>query len=169
MMPPRTTGRPEMPNGYGISAGGDYLVWQQVRKRLVAAIHYWMATTRPDGRPHAVPRWGVWIDDKLWYDGSPVTRHARNLETNPETVLHLESGSEATIVEGMAIPSKPLDNTDGERISAEFRRKYADLGYSPGPTAWSGDDAGGLLVFTPRMALAWTDFPRDATRFSFEG
>ncbi|MEI6136703.1 MAG: pyridoxamine 5'-phosphate oxidase family protein [Chloroflexota bacterium] len=31
--------------------------------RLRTAMNYWIATTRPDGRPHAAPVWGVWLDD----------------------------------------------------------------------------------------------------------
>ncbi len=52
--------RPEMPEGYGVPDSSDGLLdWSDVEARLLAAPQYWMATTRPDGRPHVVPRWGV--------------------------------------------------------------------------------------------------------------
>ena len=40
-----------------------------------------------------VPRWGAWLDDRLYYDGSPATRHVQNIHTNPAVTLHLEDGS----------------------------------------------------------------------------
>jgi hypothetical protein len=55
----------------------------------------------------------------------------------------------------------------GARIAAAISKKYGAQGYSPEPDAWEGADSGGLLMFTPLKALAWFDFPRDVTRFSF--
>ena len=126
-----------------------------------------MATTRPDGRPHVVPRWGAWLDDKLWYDGSPETIHVRNLAQNPACVLHLEDGWQTVIVEGHAAPAQPPGVDFGARIAEAFSAKYGDRGYAPEPDAWEGDDAGGLVTFTPTKAMAWFDFPTDMTRFTF--
>ncbi|HET9518589.1 MAG TPA: pyridoxamine 5'-phosphate oxidase family protein, partial [Actinoplanes sp.] len=88
--------RPTMPAGYGLPTTEDgLLAWPAVAAKLVSATAYWLATVRPDGTPHVVPRWGVWLDNRFWYDGAPTTRHARNLAGNPACVLHLESGTEA--------------------------------------------------------------------------
>ena len=158
-----------MPDGYGIPDEVDgTLSWTQVRDRLVAATHYWLATVRPDGRPHVVPRWGVWLDDRFWYDGAPTTVHARNLVHNPACSLHLEDGAQAVVVEGSSQPARAPADDLGARLSAAFA-KYHDLGYSPGQDAWAGEDGGGLRVLTPRTALAWFAFPADATRFRFPG
>lgn len=32
-----------------------------------------------------------------------------------------------------------------------------------------GGEAGGLLIFAPAKALAWSDFPTDMTHFRFGG
>jgi hypothetical protein len=158
-----------MPDGYGIPEDADgLLTWEHVERRLRDATEYWMATTRPDGRPHVVPRWGVWVDGAFHYDGSPTTRHAQNLRTNASTVLHLESGTDVVILEGSSRPAEPVDSAAlGQRLSAEFARKYGEKGYRPGPDSWSGADAGGLSIFRPAKALAWTQFPTDCTRFTF--
>jgi hypothetical protein len=160
--------RPRMPDGYGAPAHDDGLLpWDAVEARLRDARVYWMATTRPDGRPHVVPRWGVWVGDHLYYDGAPTTRHALNLRTNPHCALHLEDGTRAAILEGTSGPADAPGPDLGARISAEMHRKYAEDGYRPPPDAWEGEDAGGLCVFTPHKGLAWHSFPTDVTRFHF--
>lgn len=163
---PRTD-RPVFPDGYGLPADADGLLsWTDVEARLVTATVYWLATVRPDGTPHVVPRWGVWLDGAFWYDGAPTTRHARNVGANPACSLHLESGTEAVIVDGASAPARAPAETQGVRLAAAFG-KYHDLGYRPGADSWDRQDGGGLRVLTPRRALAWFTFPTDATRFRF--
>lgn len=160
--------RPQMPDGYGVPTIPDGLLeWSHVEARLVASPQYWMATTRRDGRPHVVPRWGVWVDGRLWYDGAPTTVHVRNLDENPSCSLHLEDGWKAVIVDGTSTPAAPPGLDLGARLSAAFADKYSERGYEPAPDAWEGPGAGGLLVFTPTKAVAWFDFPNDVTRFRF--
>jgi hypothetical protein len=157
-----------MPDGYGVPETSDELLeWSDVQARLTAASQYWMATTRPDGRPHVVPRWGVWVDDRFWYDGAPTTVHARNLVRSPVCTLHLEDGWKAVIVDGMSQPAEPPGVSFGTRLAAGFADKYSDRGYEPRPDAWEGPQAGGLRVFTPAKVVAWFDFPTDVTRFRF--
>jgi len=164
----RVTGRPEMPDGYGVVESGPIMEWDIVEGRLVASVNYWLSTTRPDGRPHVVPRWGVWVDQRFFYDGSPMTRHAKNLAGNPHCALHLEDGTAVTIVEGIASVPDSVAGELGVRLSDEYKRKYAAIGYAPEPDAWSEEGAGGLHVLTPRSAIAWSQFPTDLTRFEFD-
>lgn len=166
--PSQSRDRPEMPEGYGVPDSDDGLIeWSAVEARLVAAPQYWMATTRSDGRPHVVPRWGVWVDGRLWYDGSPTTVHVRNLGHNPACTLHLEDGWQAVIVDGRSQPATAPGPDLGGRLATAFAGKYADRDYEPAPDAWEGPDASGLVVFTPVKAVAWFDFPTDVTRFRF--
>lgn len=166
--PEPVSDRPHMPDGYGVPETVDGLLpWATVEQALVESLHYWLSTVRPDGRPHVVPRWGVWMRRAFWYDGSPDTIHARNLRVNPEVVLTLESGEHAVILEGSAAPSAPVGGALGQALSERFVAKYGPRGYAPAPDAWSGEGAGGLVVFRPHKALAWFQFPRDVTRFRF--
>lgn len=159
--------RPTFPDGYGLPATDEGLLdWSPVEERLVASKHYWLATVRPDGRPHSIPRWGVWLDDRFYYDGSPETRHARNAEANPACTLTLEDGLRPVILEGTSVATRADAGGLGARLSAAFT-KYHDDGYSPAADAWEGEQGGGLRVFTPTTAMAWTTFPTDATRFVF--
>lgn len=155
-----------MPDGYGVDQATHFVEWADVESRLRESPSYWLATTRPDGRPHVVPRWGVWLDGAFWYDGSPETLHVRNLERNPACTLHLESGMEVTIVEGRSIRPDPITGELGERLAEEYARKYGP-DYTPEPDSWSDEIAGGMRTIAPQRVLTWTDFPKDLTRFTF--
>ena len=155
-----------MPAGYGVEQADAYVAWEAIESWLRTSRHYWVATTRADGRPHVVPRWGVWLDGRFWYDGSPDTLHVRNLERDPRCALHLESGERATIVEGESHRSEPIEGELGERLASEFADKYGPE-YTPAPDAWSDEIAGGMRTIIPAKVLAWTQFPKDLTRYIF--
>src|SRR5687768_7996686 len=89
----------DLPKDYGTPK--KLLAWSDVSARIEKSFAYWLATTRPDGRPHVMPRDGIWLDNVLYYGGSPKTVHNRNLEKNPNVVMHLEDAQGATIVEGV--------------------------------------------------------------------
>jgi nitroimidazol reductase NimA-like FMN-containing flavoprotein (pyridoxamine 5'-phosphate oxidase superfamily) len=155
-----------MPDGYGLPESTDGLLsWGDVEPRLIASKNYWLATVRPDGTPHSVPRWGVWVDGRFYYDGAPTTRHVRNVEKNPACTLTLESGTEVVIVEGVSTATSADPAELGARLAAAFE-KYAPE-YAPTADSWAGEGGGGLRVITPRRALAWFAFPTDCTRFVF--
>jgi nitroimidazol reductase NimA-like FMN-containing flavoprotein (pyridoxamine 5'-phosphate oxidase superfamily) len=155
--------RPTFPKGY-VEHPTAMLTWDQVVSRLADAQNYWLCTVRPDGRPHAVPKWGVWVEQKLYFDGSPETRHARNIVKNPRVVVHLESGEKAVILEGVCEPVGTPDASVAEVVARGYTRKYEGRGYAPKPTQW---DEGGLYVVTPFKVLAWTNFAEDPTKFVF--
>ena len=148
----------ELPKGYGKAT--EVLAWDDVRGRLAEAAHYWLATLRPDGRPHVVPLDGLWLDDRWFFGGSVETVKHRNLLGNPRAVLHLEDAMRAVIVEGVCEWVRP----EGElaaRLSALSKSKY---GYGPDPATYARD---GIWCLRPERALCWQRFPRDATRFRF--
>lgn len=154
--------RPRFPEGYLVDPQ-SFLPWSHVEQRLIEAKHYWLCTVRPDGRPHAIPRWAVWLDQKIYFDGSPKTFHARNIAQNPNITLHLESGADVVIVEGVAAAAPRPSPSFGKKLAQEFSNKYAELGYAPEPDQW---DNGGLFEITLHKVLAWTNFTQDPTRFS---
>jgi hypothetical protein len=156
--------RPAFPNGY-VDNPTSYVDWSWVAAQLTDSKNYWLCSVRPDGRPHVVPRWAVFVDGKIYYDGSPETRHAQNIGTNPNITVHLESGTEAIILEGSSVPSEKPSSELGKKLSKEYKKKYSDLGYAPEPNSW---DEGGLYVFTPRQCIAWKKFNEDPTKFTFD-
>ena len=160
MSHPKVT-RPTFPKGY-VDHPVSEVPWEYVEQRLRDSVNYWLCSVRPDGRPHVIPRWGVYLDGKFYYDGSPETRHARNLEANPNVSLHLESGNDVVIMDGTSQPAGKPAPEFAVRLAEAYRAKYTGEGYSPEPTQW---DEGGLFVFTPRQCLAWTKFFENPTKF----
>ena len=149
-MKPTQISRPQFPPGY-VDHPISEVSWEYVAAQLTEAKNYWLCSVRPDGRPHCVPRWAVYLDGKIYYDGSPETRHARNIVENPHVSLHLESGSRAIILEGTSQPAgKPSAELAG-RLSAAYKAKYAADGYAPEPDQW---DQEWIYMFS-RHVNAW--------------
>ena len=154
-----------MPEGYGVPETDEGLLeWSWAVERLEAAKNYWFSTTRPDGRPHAMPAWGAWLDGALYFDGSPETRRMRNLAQNPAISIHLESGDEVVILEGESYAVGKPERAFAERLAAALGRKYGPT-YVPTPDTW---DEGGLWVLRPKVAFGWSEFPGNVTRWRFE-
>lgn len=81
----------------------------------------WLASVRPDGRPHLVPIWFVWVDERLYLCTGPDSVKAQNIRANPRVSLALEDGSSPVVVEGRA---RLLDGAAPAEVAAAFRRKY---------------------------------------------
>ena len=163
METPRIT-RPKFPKGY-VDNPISEVSWEHVEKRLTESINYWLCSVRPNRHPHVVPRWGVYLDGRFFYDGSPETRHARNIAENPNVTLHLENGNDVVIMYGISTPASKPDLELAQRLSEAFCAKYTAEGYAPKPSQW---DEGGLFVLTPRQCLAWTVFFENPTKFVFD-
>jgi hypothetical protein len=139
-------------HGYGVPADPDgMLEWAWADERLTGARNYWIATAGP----HATPVWGLWQDGGLLFSCGARSRKARALAADPRIVVHLESGDEVVIVEGVAEPTSATESD----VEA-YESKYA---YRPS----AGE---GWYRVVPTRTLAWreTDYPRSATRFDFE-
>lgn len=155
--------RPYVPQGYGIpDSNNGMLPWSFVSEHLAAAHNYWICTVRPDGRPHAMPVWGAWLEETLYFEGSPDTRRGRNLEHNPAVAIHLESADQVVIVEGFAAQWLNPDRELTTKLSAHMTAKYGAKGYAPGPDSW---DNGGLYRVQIITVFAWSKFPEDVTRW----
>ena len=105
------------------------LVWDEARERLANPgpedySHAWLATVRPDGRPHLMPIISFWIDGALHFIVGARTRKGRNLASNAWCVVGTENRklpSLDVIVEGTAEPL--TDPDDVRRIADAFSSK----------------------------------------------
>jgi hypothetical protein len=144
--------------GYGPPGTGEG-DWAQVQTRLSEARNYWIVSVRADGRPHAAPVWGIWLDGAVWFSTDPESTKGRNLAERPDVVVHLESGDEVVIVEGLAGPA-PFERFEAYR--AEYRRKY-DFEHP----SW-GAPAAAVFAVVPRRILTWSEreFPGTAVAWA---
>jgi nitroimidazol reductase NimA-like FMN-containing flavoprotein (pyridoxamine 5'-phosphate oxidase superfamily) len=148
--------------GYGIADSEDgMLPWSWGVERLERARNYWVSTTRPDGRPHAMPVWGVWLDGAFVFGSGRDSAKSRNLAANPAVVVHLESGDETVILEGRAEPV--LDEELERRVDEVYGSKYD---FKPDASGESDP----WFIVRPKRAYAWIEasYPTSATRFDFD-
>jgi Pyridoxamine 5'-phosphate oxidase len=96
--------------------------WAWAVDRLEKSHNYWIATSRPDGRPHLMLVWGIWWEDAFWFSTGPRTRKAKNIAAQAHCVIGTEKADEAVIVEGTVEEIK--DRAKWKRIAVQYDRKY---------------------------------------------
>ena len=154
-----------MPASFGLAGGetnSDLTPWSHVEEQMTSSRNYWVATTRPDGRPHCMPVWGLWLDRVFYFGTDQSSRKAKNLASNPSVAVHLESGDDAIILEGTLDQVSDADLL--KRIDEAYFTKY-DL-----HVLGDNSEAGLFYALNPRIALAWleSDFVNSATRWQFD-
>jgi len=94
--------RPRMP-GYGLPEHDKGLLpWKWAEQRLAKSHNYWITTVRPDGRPHTMVVWGLWLANVFYFSTGRDSQKSHNLKANPNCVVCNELANEAVIVEGKA-------------------------------------------------------------------
>lgn len=160
-----TAGRPHMP-GYGIRPAGEgsgLLSWEWALGRLAGSHDYWVASVRPDGRPHVMPVWGVWLDDAFWFSSSVGSRKMRNLAERPDCVVTTDDPRDPVVLEGHAEPT--ADPAEIAGFLAVLNAKYA--------VAYGVDFLDPAVNATVRVrpvqaiGLLHTDFRGSPTRWRF--
>jgi PPOX class probable F420-dependent enzyme len=107
-----------------------HVSWRWVDAQLNASRSIWIASTRPDGTPHAMPVWYVWDDSgavpRVYFITARSTQKARNLARTPSVVLHLGLADDVVAVHGKAVIVE--DAAEIDRLDAAYRDKYVDPG-----------------------------------------
>ncbi len=156
---------PYMP-GYGIldaDKGKGLLPWSWAVERLENAKRYWLATTRPNGAPHVMPVWGIWLDGAFCFMTSAGSRKGRNLAVNPRCVISLDHRDEVVVLEGIAkLVEEPALI---QRFKDIYQKKYNfDMEPYNDPVS----------VVRPRVVLGHIEdfgdngFTQTATRWTFD-
>jgi uncharacterized pyridoxamine 5'-phosphate oxidase family protein len=114
-------------------------------ERLLNERNVWLATTRPNGKPHLIPIWFVWVNERFYICTSEHSVKVRNLRANPRASVSLEDGNHPVIAEcSVRFVQTPFP----EEVVAAFQRKFdwniaTDRDYSC------------LLELTPKKWLQW--------------
>ena len=141
--------------------------WSVAEAGLVAVKNYWLSTTRPDGRPHVMPVWGVWLENRFYFSTSPASRKGKNLGANPHCTISVSHGGFDLVVEGSAalLTNDALALT----VAALYAPKYEwpvtvrDCGIYG-----ENGDGGPLYAMTPDVAFGFGLIgPFSATRWRF--
>jgi hypothetical protein len=154
--------------------GSAPIPWSRALEQLEAgaAKSCWLATTRPDGRPHIAGVGALWVDGRLYFTSGAGTRKSRNLAANPTCALALSLPDLDLVVEGTAA------RVTDAAILVRLAERYAAQGWpatvsdgaitapysapSAGPPPWD------LYVITPVTAFGVaTAEPYGATRWRF--
>ena len=163
--------RPDMAD-YGVPADpAGALPWTWAQERLVRNRNYWVVTASANGRPHALPVWGVWLSqtDRFWFSCSPNARKLRNITENPQCAVTGDDTVECVSVEGRARVADPTDDADGIRqmIAAYLAKYWADPGVHAQMEAFLRSHA--IVEFTPDRAFGIIEredeFSHRATRW----
>lgn len=151
--------RPHMP-GYGLPGGTKGLLpWTWAEQRLKRSHNYWISTCRPDGTPHLMIVWGLWLNGAFYFSSGAQSRKVKNLAHNPHCVIGTELAAEAVILEGEATL---VEGKAKSAIYKPYEKKYSfDMsGFTEEP----------IYRVCPNVAfgLAEKKSLKSATRWKFE-
>jgi nitroimidazol reductase NimA-like FMN-containing flavoprotein (pyridoxamine 5'-phosphate oxidase superfamily) len=133
---------------------------------------FWLATVRPDGRPHVMPFGGFWQDGKVYIVTGKGSRKGRNMADNPNVVVTVATHPFDLVIEGRA--TRVTDPTQVARLA----KVAADDGW---PAEARGDEVWAEFSAPSAGAPPWHVYevvpetvfalgaaePYGATRFRF--
>ncbi len=158
--------------------GHPPIPWSRAERQLETAsgrmdAHFFLATVRPDGRPHVAGVGALWVDGSFYVVSGPGTRKSRNLAERPDCAISVNLPDLDLVVDGTA--RQVMDEPTLERLAERFRAQgwpttVADGAFtgpysapSAGPPPWD------LYEITPRTAFGVaTAEPHGATRWRFD-
>lgn len=158
--------RPYMP-GYGILSadeGTGLLAWSWAVERISGSRYYWISTVRPNGQPHLMPVWGVWMQEQVWFSSSGASRKALNIGSNPWVVVSTDDATEPVVVEGSAhrvssVGEPELVHEFARPVNAKYETEY--------PAEFFLENA--TIRVRPERVIAMTEseFESSPTRWTF--
>jgi hypothetical protein len=101
-------------------------------EKLETAQNIWIASVRPDGRPHLTPVWFAWTGGKLYVSIDPDSVKSKNIAHTPHVALALEDGLHLSSAR-YGRPGTTVAGGSFRGLSAEVR-----MGYHPGEAVSPG-------------------------------
>ena len=104
--------------------GSREIPWSRPHDLLAATpfsegTSFFLATVRPDGRPHSAAIGAAWYEGDLYFQCGPETRKARNIAANPACTLSASLPGIDLVVEGEA--RRVADEQTLEAIADVYR------------------------------------------------
>jgi general stress protein 26 len=119
--------------------------WEFVAEQMTRSRHYWISPVFPDGRPHVVPVWGIWHENRFHFECSMQTAWGQNILKNPRIAVHLPIADQVVVIEGTAhiIQDDEIDDDTWNLLDSAFQNKYRVDKGSP------------YIYVNPQKVLAW--------------
>jgi len=168
MAKPRTpkATRPHIP-GYGLPESKKGLLpWKWAEERLKKSRQFWIATTRPDGRPHVMIVWALWMDERVYFSTGKRSVKARNLSQNPSCTISTDNAAEAVILEGTIEIEREVKRI--RKFVGLYEKKYKYKLGKMGEAMLALEDP--VFFLRPRVGFGlWEKkFDTSATRWLFD-
>jgi hypothetical protein len=148
---PRTD-RPIAPGYFDPAEAESLLPWSWAVDVMNRTRNPILSTVRPDGRAHAMPIWGIWLDDVYCLSTAITSVKSKNLLANAACAITSSVDPDCVVLEGEAeVAALP------EGFTAAYKAKY-DQAIEEGP----------IWLVRPRVAFAFQaddNFARTATRW----
>jgi hypothetical protein len=154
------------------SYDGPAIPWSTAAAGLDEGVShtYWLATTRPNGRPHLMPVGGLWLDGYLYFPTGANSRKGKNLANRADCVLSTSTDGMDVVIEGTAEVIRDEDRlrhlakvygTNGWQPSVRDGAFHAEFAApSAGPPPWdvyqvTPVTAFGVSTAEPLAAMRW--------------
>ncbi|NJK81255.1 MAG: pyridoxamine 5'-phosphate oxidase family protein [Chloroflexaceae bacterium] len=146
--------------------------WDVALQQIEQADVFWLATVRPDSRPHVAPVLAIWLADGFYFCAGTTTHKGRNLAhqadcvlTTAGALLHLVIEGHAHIVHDTAtlqqVAAKYLSRY-GWEVTIQEGAFYAEGAPSAGPPPYT------VYAITPTVAFGFgSDGTCSPTRWRF--
>ena len=137
---------PKYVQGYNMPRDPEKLLpWDYVSNKMFSAEFYWITSISANGIPHSVPVWGIWFENRVFFDGSPKTKWVQNIQKNSKISVHLPSPREVCIIEGSAVilGDNDLSKEQWNILDTAHQKKYNKLYGSP------------YIYVNPSKIIAW--------------
>ncbi len=128
-----------------------HIPWSKIDRFLQSFRSIWVSTTRPDGRPHAVPVWYWWDGRHIYFASGAQGQKVRNLARQPWVIVHAEDADDVIILEGPA--TAVTDPAEWARVNAAYMEKYVDPGSGAQATLTPENDV--LYRVNVTHVMAW--------------
>lgn len=160
-------------DGYGSAE----LPWRRPQDILTSEtlgpdLTFFVATVRPDGRPHSAGVGAAWVDGALYFTSGPGTLKSRDLAANPACSVSVRLPGIDLVLEGQA--HRVTDASTLERVVAVYRAGGwpASVEGEAITAPYSAPSAGPAPWHLYRLALhvavgVATAEPHGATRWDF--
>ena len=113
-----------------------------------------ISTVRADGRAHAMPIWGIWLDGAYCLSTAITSVKSKNLLANPACAITSSIDPDCVVLEGLAeVAELPAG------FSAAYKATYGQA-----------IDEGPIWIVRPQVAFAFQaddNFARTATRWTW--